>query len=341
METVRIGVLYDYPSADGGAMFEAALRLGLDAAKADGVVLVARTVSSPKDTDALAEAYRGLVSDGAIAVAGPAISDSAVAVVPLSAELRVPCINFSGSEHSRGDFAFHYQVGSLEEEPYVIARHLRTRDNRVAVVHDRSFIGMQYQAFFEDACRRVGLEIVRTAGIEPDGTDAAVAAGAVADVPALAYLGLGPSAYPLALALPRSLPVVATSALIFGYAMPEWTAAWDGWAYIDAVHDDNPKLAAVQRAWTADFPPGPIVPCAHDIGQLIGEALRRAPQPDGEGIRSGLEQVKQLPAALGAPGTVMGFGRHDRGALKGEFLVIREWRAGQSVLRRAPDKSSR
>jgi hypothetical protein len=28
----------------------------------------------------------------------------------------------------------------------------------------------------------------------------------------------------------------------------------------------------------------------------------------------------------------MGFGRWERGALKGEFLVLRQWRSGKSVL---------
>jgi hypothetical protein len=41
--------------------------------------------------------------------------------------------------------------------------------------------------------------------------------------------------------------------------------------------------------------------------------------------------VKALPAATGRPGTLMGFGNWDRGALKGEYLVLREWRSGRSV----------
>jgi branched-chain amino acid transport system substrate-binding protein len=41
--------------------------------------------------------------------------------------------------------------------------------------------------------------------------------------------------------------------------------------------------------------------------------------------------VKQLPATLGYEGTIMGFGNYDHGALKGRYLVLREWRDGRSV----------
>ena len=45
----------------------------------------------------------------------------------------------------------------------------------------------------------------------------------------------------------------------------------------------------------------------------------------------GLEQVKAIPAASGERGTLMGFGPFDRAALKGQYLVLREWREGRSV----------
>jgi ABC-type branched-subunit amino acid transport system substrate-binding protein len=330
-----VGVLYDYPPPDGGATFERAVRLGLAAADIDPTTidLRSRTCASHRDTDAVIEAFRDLAADGVAAIIGPAISDSAVAVAPIATELGVPCINYSGSEQSRSEFGFHYQIGSLEEEPYVLAAHLSARGaRRVAVVHDRSFIGEQYHAFFADAARRVGIDLAAVVSLSPDGADAAEAAQQLDESTPVAYLGLGMSAYPLARHLSDACGVVATSALMFGYAMPEWAAAWEGWVYVDAVHDHNPVLSELKRQWPGPFPPGPTVAGAHDMGRLVGEALRRAPSVDGNGIRAGLEQVKQVPAALGTPGTVMGFGRHDRGALHGQFLVMREWRGGESRL---------
>ena len=41
--------------------------------------------------------------------------------------------------------------------------------------------------------------------------------------------------------------------------------------------------------------------------------------------------MKQLPAASGSAGTLMGFGVWDHAALKGPFLVLRAWRDGRTV----------
>jgi hypothetical protein len=48
-------------------------------------------------------------------------------------------------------------------------------------------------------------------------------------------------------------------------------------------------------------------------------------------MRDALERVKLLPATCGHDGTTMGFGCWDHGALKGRYLVLREWRDGRSV----------
>jgi len=48
------------------------------------------------------------------------------------------------------------------------------------------------------------------------------------------------------------------------------------------------------------------------------------------GLGSG-KNVKWLPAAEGEEGTLLGFGIHDRGALYGRYLVVRQWLDGASV----------
>ena len=48
-------------------------------------------------------------------------------------------------------------------------------------------------------------------------------------------------------------------------------------------------------------------------------------------MRESLERVKQLPATSGYEGTTMGFGVYDHAALKGRYLVLREWRDGETV----------
>ena len=49
------------------------------------------------------------------------------------------------------------------------------------------------------------------------------------------------------------------------------------------------------------------------------------------GLLDGLRRVKWLPATTGEAGTLMGFGTYDHAALKGHYLVLREWKDGKSV----------
>jgi len=149
----------------------------------------------------------------------------------------------------------------------------------------------------------------------------------------LVYLGLGVAARTVALgveALEWKVPVVANSALMFGYAQRDWRAGWEGWVYVDTVSDTNPmraQLRELSRATAA----GPVGVAGYDIGRLLGEAIARSDHLTRGGIRDGLERVKRLSASSGHDGTTMGFGVWDRGALKGPYLVLRQWRDGKTV----------
>jgi ABC-type branched-subunit amino acid transport system substrate-binding protein len=154
-----------------------------------------------------------------------------------------------------------------------------------------------------------------------------------ADPQCVCYLGLGVAARALALAVSAEdwkVPVVANSALMFGYARKDWRQDWEGWAYVDTVSDSNVERAAL-AAHSRRTAAGPIGVAAYDMGRLLGEALERTSHLTRDGIRQALESVKALPAASGSPGTVMGFGHWDHGALKGGYLVLREWRQGKTV----------
>jgi len=117
---------------------------------------------------------------------------------------------------------------------------------------------------------------------------------------------------------------------MFGYARPDWRDAWRGWEYLDTLADDN-RVRAALAARDRRAAAGPIGCAAYDLGRLVGEAAARADRVDRAGLRDGLERVKQLPAASGRDGTLMGFGVWDHAALKGEYLVLRGWRDGHSV----------
>ena len=125
-------------------------------------------------------------------------------------------------------------------------------------------------------------------------------------------------------------PVVTNSALMFGHRNPDWRADFEGWTYIDAFDEDNPVRRQLHTTLgLPDDEPGPAY--TYDMGRLMALGVAHAPSPSREGMHDGLERVKQVPAALGERGTVMGFGRWKRCALEGGYLVLRQWRDGRSV----------
>jgi branched-chain amino acid transport system substrate-binding protein len=340
---VRIGVLLDFPQADGGAATETALRLGIaevsDAGRLDREIeLVTRPVAGlPLGSEHdVVEGFRELADTGCVLVVGPSISDNALITTPIGDEIGLVTINYTGGERTRGHFGFHYQVGSLEEEPVALAGRLVERGvERPAVIHDQSPVGRRYAECFDDAATAAGLEVAARRAISPliEDATAAVTRLLEAGPDAVVYLGLGMSSRPVALALAHAAwnrPVLANSALMFGYARPDWRDGWAGWEYLDAIADDNERrqaLAAHQPSLAAA-----PVPCALvDIGRLAAEAVARADHLTREGIRDALERIKRLPAACGYEGTTMGFGVYEHAALAGEYLVLREWREGRTV----------
>ena len=51
-----------------------------------------------------------------------------------------------------------------------------------------------------------------------------------------------------------------------------------------------------------------------------------------QSVKEAFERIKCLPATLGEPGTTLGFGHWDRAALKGGFILLRQWIGGRSVV---------
>ena len=338
---IRIGLLFDFPQGDGGDSFEQAVRLGLDevGTRLDRPVEFLReaTRGLPLGTaHHVEQGFDALAAAGVLAIVGPSISDNGLVVRDLADRAGVACINYTGGEHTRSAWMFHYQVGSLEEEPAVLARHLVSRGHRtVAVVHDHSPVGSRYAEFFDLARGPLDLEVTGRAAVSPLTEDMTpiVQRLAAAHPDAVVYLGLGVSARTLSLGISSigwEVPVVANSALMFGYAQPDWRAGWEGWVYVDTVADDNPRRDALRQVSKATAA-GPVGVAAYDIGRLLGEALARAVHLTRAGVRDALERVKRLPATSGHGGTTMGFGAWDHGALKGEYLVLRVWRGGRTV----------
>jgi ABC-type branched-subunit amino acid transport system substrate-binding protein len=280
-----------------------------------------------------------LVGRGVLAIVGPAVSDNGLVVGRLAADAQIPCVNYTGGEHTRSAWMFHYQVGSLEEEPLLLVDLLGRQGHRdVALAFDRTPVGRRYADAFGQAADAAGLQVVASAAVDPladspVGLEVTVGRFRAAEPGALAYLGMGVAARGLARAIDDAkwdVPVVANSALMFAYLHRDWRELWEGWTYIDTLSDGNRTLARL-RETAPRTGRGPVGVAAYDIGRLLGEGLAHTTHLTRDGLREGLEAVKRLPASSGLEGTTMGFGHYDHGALKGPYLVLRRWEGGKSV----------
>jgi ABC-type branched-subunit amino acid transport system substrate-binding protein len=336
---IRIGLLFDFPQHDGGDSIATAVELGLATTQLDRPVELAREHAAglPAGTAFdVEQKFAALERHGVLAVIGPSISDNGLVVRDLADAAGLPCINYTGGAITRSELTFHYQVGSLEEEPAVLVDFLRSLGlGRVAVVHDRSPVGRHYADWFELARVTAGIEVTSGGAIAPLADDARQLVDRLAALKpdGLVYLGLGVAAHTVAVAVDAlgwHVPVVANSALMFGYTRKDWRSLWDGWVYVDTVSDHNQQRAAL-RARSPQTAAGPLGVAGYDIGRMLGEAIVRTDHLTRAGIVEGLERVKRLPASSGRDGTTMGFGHWDHGALKGPYLVLRQWRGGKSM----------
>ncbi len=342
---IKLGVLADFPGGDGGQAFEWAVRLGLDevGARLPGPVEFIREVAQglplPGGSEASVRAAFSRLDDaGVLAVLGPAISDNAVVVRPMADAAGIATLNYTGGEQTRSRAGFHYQIGSLEDEPAFLASHLLERDlTRVALVHDTTFVGRRMADFFGDAAAASGLQLVLRSAWSPGGNsaDRVLTTARAADPDVVVSLGLWELPRVLSeemAAMGWTVPACANSALIYGHHSPEAAKVWEGWTYCDTFSEENSRYATLSsRAVAAGRTAGPGAAGAFDMGRLMGEGLALAHPLTRAGVLTALERVKSLPAVSGHEGTLMGFGHFDRAALKGRFIVIRQWRDGESV----------
>lgn len=314
--------------------------------------------------EAVERAYRHLADQNVALIVGPAIGDNALVAVPLSEQLRLPTINSGAADGARGRYMFHHQAGSARDEAAIIIAHLTAGAvgeganpseaagesggppagcRRLGVVYDQSPPGMRQLSALRDEAAARTLEIFAQ-GISPHADDSSKAIAALlAEAPdAVVHLGFGPTAPIVATALAEtgwSGPRMMNGAGLSGRDEPALARAFEGWFYIDRLSDGNTALGALRaRSAAPACEPGStashlqVLAAArgHDLGRLVAEGLARASDLTREGVRAGLEQVRAIPAAQGCEGTVLGFDAKGRAALHGRYLVVRQWRDGET-----------
>ena len=346
-EPIKLGYLFDFRLPDGyppemredlTRPFELVFREGLEQGLIDRPVqIVFREVEGlPKGTvKAVIDAYGELVDEGCLAVFGPAITDNAVpAREEIERRFRVPAISCTGSEDWLGEWTFALPQGSMTDEPVFWAQLLTQGGHaEVGALVERSLVGQSYIGNFRDACRREGIRIVAEESIPQTAADIASAVrrlheakagaivhcgfgfGAVYVNPALEALGWDP---------PRFMGTAFQNAWINSRM---WNALL-GWTGIDQYDEANAVGQRFLDKFEAAYGRRPqyCVPVMNrDFATVLLHAFADAHPLSPRGVKEALERVKMLPAAAGAPGTRLSFGKWTRrGWMGAGYLVARQ-----------------
>lgn len=339
---LKVGLLNDYPTRAGVENDTLdTLRMVFDEAVADGVVdrtieLVERNVIGlPNGTyQAVEQGYDELVADGCLVIFGPYVSDNAVPLAAHAARMaKVPNIILSGSEGALSEWTFALNNGSMPEEPVMLAAvMIGDGRSRIAIAYEASLIGKEYLAFAERAYSAAGLKIVATVPIpqvEADKTEVVKALRA-ADPDAVVHVGFGHGLWGFSDALAAAgwdPPRYTTTAFEMAHISAEWMRHLSGWIGLDSYDERNRVGQDFLDRFQARYgrrPTHSMPGLCRDVATVIVRGLAAARPLTGEGVKGGLEQVKLIPSASGAPGTFLRFGRYIRQGWMGtDYLIAR------------------
>ncbi|KHO21189.1 ABC transporter substrate-binding protein [Mycolicibacterium setense] len=339
---LKVGLLNDYPTrGDTDNDTLAALTLVMEEALASGLIdrpveIVQRNVVGlPNGTyHAVEQAFDELVDEGCLAIFGPWVSDN---VVPLRAHVdataRTPIITLSGSEGALGEWCFALNNGSMAEEPIMLAAvMIGDGRSRIAIAYEASLIGKEYLAASQKVYAAAGLKIVASVAIPQVEADKAVAVEELrtAGPDALVHVGFGHGLWGFSDALIGAdwdPPRYTTTAFEMAHINADWMRHLRGWVGLDSYDERNLVGQAFLDRFQAKFGrrPGHSMPgLAHDAATVIARGLSAARPLTGEGVKHGIEQIKLIPSASGAPGTFLRFGRLIRqGWLGSDYLIAR------------------
>jgi branched-chain amino acid transport system substrate-binding protein len=351
---IRIGFLLDTPLPQSTiddvilATFELVrdefVQQGLIDRPIDYVVRTPRGLPNGSFQD-VRDAFFELVNEGCLIIFGPMITEDATPLAPYVEKLaEVPIVGMAGTERMLGEWSFALNNGSMADETYMIAA-IAALDGRrnVAitmdaarsgggVTHVKSMIGQEYLQYARNAVQEVGLNVLAELPIPLDAEKrkAALAGLARLQPDAIIHLGLGQGM----LGMNESLAEI-------GWAPPRYTQTsfeatatnletrkkLAGWIGLDQYDERNRTGQAFLDRFEARYGRRPehyMSVYFYDMARVMLKAIANAQPLTGLGVKEALERIKLMPAASGAPGTRIKFGRFIRqGWVGGEYMVAR------------------
>lgn len=281
------------------------------------------------------DTYGELVDEGCLAVFGPNITDNCLPTLEAIEErFRVPVIGVTGSEEVLGEWFFAFPMGSMTDEPIFWAELLAKRGlTDIGLLVEQSLIGETYSKNFRKAAQRRGLRIVAEAPIAQTAQDVTASIGALhqAKASAILHCGFGFGVVmvnPALQALDWDPPRFAGTAWQNAWINPVMWNAFMGWIGVDQYDEANTVGQEFLDRYQQTYGRRPewCVPVVnYDVARTLLEAITDAHPLSPRGIKEALERVRMLPAASGAPGTRISFGKWKRQAWVGAgYLVARQ-----------------
>ncbi|GFG75180.1 ABC transporter substrate-binding protein [Mycobacterium botniense] len=345
-EPIKIGYLFDFLLPEGYPRemrddltqpFDLVFSEGVKQGIIDrSVQIVYREVEGlPKGTvKAVIDAFGELVDEGCLVVFGPHISENAVPTrEAIEERFRVPAINVCGSDEWLGEWTFAFPQGSFTDEPIFWADLLaKGGHSEVGVLTERSLVGESYLRNFRNACERKGIRIVAEASIAQTAQDVNEAVRSLheAKAQAIVHCGFGFGIVfinPALQELNWDPPRYTSTAFQNAWINPVLWNAFLGWIGIDQYDEGNLVGQRFLDQYQAAYGRRPqyCVPVVNrDVAATLLRAFADAHPLSPRGVKEALERVKMLPAAAGAPGTRVSFGKWTRRAWMGAgYLVAR------------------
>jgi hypothetical protein len=281
------------------------------------------------------DAYGELVDEGCLVIFGPSTTDNAVPTrEAIEDRYRVPAVSVTGTDAWLGEWTFSFPMGSLTDEPMFWADLLtKAGHTQVGLLVEKSLIGERYLDSLRNAARDKGIRILAEAPIAQTAQDVTGAVRRLYDVnaQAIVHCGFGfgmVHVNPALAALNWDPPRYTGTAFQNAFINPVMWNALLGWTGVDQYDEANLVgqrfLDQYQQAY--GHRPGYCIPVVNrDIAVTLLRALVDAHPLSPRGVKEALERVKMLPAAAGAPGTRISFGKWTRRAWMGAgYLVARQ-----------------